>query len=162
MGHGFDDQGSRYDGDGNLRNWWTEQDREEFKKRTATLIDQFNGFQVFDDLNVNGELTQGENIGDLAGLTIAYRAYKISLDGKEPPVLDGFTGDQRFFLGWSQAWKSKSTEEAMRNQVLTDPHSPAEFRVNGPLSNMPEFLAAFAVQEGDGLYLPPEQRVKIW
>ncbi len=162
MGHGFDDQGSRYDGDGNLNNWWTDQDLEEFKKRTGSLVDQFAAFQVFDDLNVNGELTLGENIGDLSGLTIAYRAYQISLDGKEAPVLDGFTGDQRFFLGIGQAWKFKATDEAMRNRVQTDPHSPAEFRVNGPLPNMPEFYAAFDVQEGDGMYLPPDQRVKIW
>ena len=162
MGHGFDDQGSRYDGDGNLDNWWTEQDLEEFKKRTGALVDQFAEFQVFDDLNVNGELTLGENIGDLSGLTIAYRAYQISLDGKEAPVIDGFTGDQRFFLGIGQAWKFKATDEAMRNRVQTDPHSPPEFRVNGPLPNMPEFIAAFDVQETDGMYLPPEQRVKIW
>lgn len=162
MGHGFDDQGSRYDPDGNLRNWWTDQDLEEFKKRTGVLVDQYAAFQVFDDLNVNGELTLGENIGDLSGLTIAYRAYQISLGGKEAPVLDGFTGDQRFFLGIGQAWKYKSTDEAMRNRVQTDPHSPPEFRVNGPLPNMPEFVAAFDVREGDGMYLPPEQRVKIW
>jgi putative endopeptidase len=162
MGHGFDDQGSRYDGDGNLNNWWTEQDLEEFRKRTEKLVDQYAAFQVFDDLNVNGELTLGENIGDLSGLTIAYRAYQISLDGKEAPVLDGFTGDQRFFLGIGQAWKFKATDEAMRNRVQTDPHSPAEFRVNGPLPNMPEFYAAFNVREGDGMYLPPEERVKIW
>jgi len=162
MGHGFDDQGSRYDGDGNLNNWWTEQDLEEFKKRTGSLADQFAAFQVFDDLNVNGELTLGENIGDLAGLTIAYRAYQLSLDGKEAPVIDGFTGDQRFFLGIGQAWRFKATDEAIRNRVQTDPHSPPEFRVNGPLPNMPEFVAAFDVQETDGMYLPPEQRVKIW
>jgi endothelin-converting enzyme/putative endopeptidase len=162
MGHGFDDQGSKYDGDGNLRNWWTEQDREEFEKRTAKLIDQFNRFKVFDDLNVNGELTQGENIGDLSGLTIAHRAYMISLNGAEPPVLDGFTGDQRFFLGWGQAWKFKATEETARNLVLTDPHSPPKFRVDGTLPNMPEFVAAFDVTEGDGMWLPPEDRVKIW
>jgi endothelin-converting enzyme/putative endopeptidase len=162
MGHGFDDQGSRYDGDGNLNNWWTEQDLEEFKKRTGSLVDQFARFQVFEDLNVNGELTLGENIGDLSGLTISYRAYQISLDGKEAPVLDGFTGDQRFFLGIGQAWRFKATDEAIRNRVQTDPHSPPEFRVNGPLPNMPEFVAAFSVQEGDGMFLPPEQRVKIW
>jgi len=162
MGHGFDDQGSRYDGDGNLNNWWTEKDLDEFQERTGSLVDQFNEFAVFDDLNVNGELTLGENIGDLSGLTIAYRAYQISLDGEEAPVLDGFTGDQRFFLGIGQVWKFKATDEAMRNRVQTDPHSPPEFRVNGPLPNMPEFLAAFDVQEGDGMYLPPEQRVKIW
>jgi len=162
MGHGFDDQGSKYDGDGNLRNWWTEQDLEEFKQRTGALVNQFARFQVFDDLNVNGELTLGENIGDLSGLTIAYRAYQISLDGKEAPVIDGFTGDQRFFLGIGQAWRFKATDEAQRNRVQTDPHSPPEFRVNGPLPNMPEFVAAFDVQETDGMYLPPEQRVKIW
>jgi len=162
MGHGFDDQGSRYDGDGNLKNWWTEQDLEEFKKRTGSLVDQFARFEVLDDLYVNGELTLGENIGDLSGLTIAYRAYQISLDGQEPPVIDGFTGDQRFFLGIGQAWRFKATDEAIRNRVQTDPHSPPEFRVNGPLPNMPEFLAAFEVQEGDGMYLPPDQRVKIW
>jgi endothelin-converting enzyme/putative endopeptidase len=162
MGHGFDDQGSKYDGDGNLHNWWTDEDREKFKERTQALVDQFASFQVFDDLNVNGELTLGENIGDLAGLTIAYRAYKISLDGKEAPVLDGMTGDQRFFMGIGQVWKYKATDEATRNRVLTDPHSPPEFRVNGTLPNMPEFVAAFDVQEGDGMYLPPEDRVKIW
>jgi putative endopeptidase len=162
MGHGFDDQGSRYDGDGNLNNWWTDQDLEEFKERTGALVDQFARFQVFDDLNVNGQLTLGENIGDLSGLTIAYRAYHMSLDGKEAPVLDGFTGDQRFFLGIGQVWRFKATDEAMRNRVQTDPHSPPEFRVNGPLPNMPEFYAAFDVQEGDGMYLPPEERVKIW
>ncbi|MCG6950692.1 MAG: peptidase M13 [Acidobacteria bacterium] len=162
MGHGFDDQGSKYDGDGNLKNWWTDEDREKFAERTGALVDQFGRFQVFDDLNVNGELTLGENIGDLTGLTISYRAYQLSLDGEEAPVLDGMTGDQRFFMGIGQVWKTKSTDEALRNQVLTDPHSPAEFRVNGPLPNMPEFVAAFDVKEGDGMWLPPEERVKIW
>jgi len=162
MGHGFDDQGSKYDGDGNLENWWTDEDRERFEERTGALVDQFAKFQVFDDLNVNGELTLGENIGDLAGLTIAYRAYTISLNGKEAPVLDGMTGDQRFFMGIGQVWKYKATDEAMRNRILTDPHSPPEFRVNGTLPNMPEFVAAFDVKEGDGMYLPPEERVKIW
>jgi endothelin-converting enzyme/putative endopeptidase len=162
MGHGFDDQGSKYDAEGNLRNWWTDSDRAEFKERTQALVDQYAEFKVFDDLNVNGELTLGENIGDLAGLTIAYRAYQLSLDGQEAPVMDGLTGDQRFFVGIGQVWRSKSTEEAMRNRVQTDPHSPPEFRVNGPVRNMPEFVAAFDVQEGDGLFLPPEERVKIW
>ena len=162
MGHGFDDQGSKYDGEGNLENWWTDEDREKFKERTQKLVDQFARFQVFDDLNVNGELTLGENIGDLAGLTISYRAYQISLNGQEAPVLDGMTGDRRFFMGFGQVWKFKATEEAMRNRVMTDPHSPPEFRVNGTLPNMPEFLGAFDVQEGDDMYLPPEERVKIW
>jgi putative endopeptidase len=162
MGHGFDDQGSKYDADGNLRNWWTEQDLAEFKKRTQALVDQYAAFEVFDDLNVNGELTLGENIGDLSGLTISYRAYQMSLGGQEAPVLEGMTGEQRFFVGIGQVWKYKATEEAMRNRVATDPHSPPRFRVLGPLPNMPEFHAAFDVQEGDGMYLPPEQRVKIW
>lgn len=162
MGHAFDDQGSKYDGDGNLRNWWTDADRAAFEARTGALVDQYARFEVFDDLRVNGELTLGENIGDLAGLTIAYRAYKKSLAGREAPVLDGMTGDQRFFLGIGQVWKYKATEEATRNRVATDPHSPPRFRVNGTLPNMPEFVAAFGVKEGDGMYLPPEQRVKIW
>ncbi|MBD3851008.1 MAG: peptidase M13 [Acidobacteria bacterium] len=162
MGHGFDDQGSKYDGEGNLENWWTDEDREKFTERTQTLIDQFAKFEVFDDLNVNGELTLGENIGDLAGLTISYRAYQISLNGKEAPVLDGMTGDQRFFMGIGQVWRYKATDEAQRNRVMTDPHSPPRFRVNGTLPNMPEFVAAFNVQVGDDMYLPPEDRVKIW
>jgi len=162
MGHGFDDQGSKYDGEGNLENWWSDEDRENFKERTQKLVDQFAGFQVFDDLNVNGELTLGENIGDLAGLTISYRAYQISLNGKEAPVLDGMTGDQRFFMGFGQVWRYKATDEALRNRVMTDPHSPPRFRVNGTLPNMPEFLAAFDAQEGDDMYLQPEDRVKIW
>jgi endothelin-converting enzyme/putative endopeptidase len=162
MGHAFDDSGSRYDGEGNLRKWWTDEDHAEFKERTQALVDQYAEFQVFDDLNVNGELTLGENIGDLAGMTIAYRAYQLSLEGMEAPVLDGMTGDQRFFLGYGQVWKYKATDEALRNRVMTDPHSPPEFRVNGTLPNMREFAAAFEVQEGDGMYLPPEARVKIW
>ena len=162
MGHGFDDQGSKYDSEGNLNNWWTDEDLAEFKKRTQALVDQYAEFQVFEDLNVNGELTLGENIGDLSGLTIAYRAYQMSLDGQEAPVIDGMTGDQRFFLGIGQVWRYKATEEATRNRVQTDPHSPPEFRVNGPVPNMPEFAAAFDVKEGDALYLPPEERVKIW
>ncbi len=162
MGHGFDDQGSKYDPDGNLRNWWTDSDRAEFEERTASLVDQFARFQVFDDLNVNGELTLGENIGDLAGLTIAFKAYQLSLDGREAPVIDDMTGPQRFFMGIAQVWRYKATEEATRNRVATDPHSPPRFRVLGPLPNMPEFHEAFAVEEGDGMYLPPEERVKIW
>lgn len=162
MGHGFDDQGSRYDGDGNLRNWWSENDLKEFKTRTSALVEQYNNYKVFDDLHVNGELTLGENIGDLAGVTIAYKAYKLSLDGKEAPVIDGLTGDQRFFMGFAQVWKSKKREQAMRNQVETDPHSPGNFRALGSLSNMPQFYEAFDVKEGDGMYIAPEKRVKIW
>ncbi|REL35157.1 M13 family metallopeptidase [Thalassotalea euphylliae] len=162
MGHGFDDQGSRYDADGNLRNWWTENDLAEFQKRAANLVEQYDGYQVFEDLNVNGKLTLGENIGDLSGVTIAYKAYKASLNGKEAPVIDGLTGDQRFFMGYAQIWRSKIVEKSMRNRVATDPHSPGEFRALGSLSNMDEFYQAFDVKEGDAMYIAPEQRVKIW
>ncbi len=162
MGHGFDDQGSKYDAEGNLRNWWTENDLAEFKKRGANLVAQYAGYKVFDDLSVNGELTLGENIGDLSGVTIAYKAYKASLNGKEAPVIDGLTGDQRFFMGFAQIWRSKIVEESMRNRVATDPHSPGEFRALGSLSNMDEFYEAFDVKKGDAMYLPPEERVKIW
>jgi putative endopeptidase len=162
IGHGFDDQGSTFNGDGELKNWWTEQDREEFKKRTAALVAQYNEFKVFDDLNVNGEFTLGENIGDLGGLGIALKAYKMSLNGKEAPVIDGFTGTQRVFLGYAQAWLGKAREESLRMQVNTDPHSPGLFRVNGVVRNIPEFYEAFGIKPGDSLYLAPEQRVKIW
>ncbi len=162
VGHGFDDQGSTFDGDGVMRNWWTKKDNEEFKKRTGALVAQYSGFKVFPDLNVNGEFTLGENIGDLGGLTIALKAYNTSLNGKPAPVMDGFTGEQRVFIGWGQAWLSKSTNEALRNQVATDPHSPAKFRVNGVVRNIPEFYTAFNVKPTDSLYLAPEKRVKIW
>ena len=162
IGHGFDDQGSTFDGDGVLRNWWTDQDREEFKKRTAKLIEQYDQFAPFEDLHVNGEFTQGENIGDLGGLSIALLAYKLSLDGEEAPVLDGYTGEQRVFIGWAQGWRGKSRDEAMRVQINTDPHSPRQYRVNGVVRNIPEFYEAFDVTESDELYLAPEDRVEIW
>ncbi|MDO7086346.1 M13 family metallopeptidase [Pseudocolwellia sp. AS88] len=162
MGHGFDDQGSKYDDKGNLRNWWTEADLKAFKERADNLVSQYSNYAVFDDLNVNGELTLGENIGDLSGVTIAYKAYKASLNGKEAPVIDGLTGDQRFFMGYAQIWRSKIVEKSMRNRVATDPHSPGEFRALGSLSNMPEFYDAFNVKEGDKMYIAPENRVKIW
>lgn len=162
MGHGFDDQGSKYDGDGNMRNWWTEDDLAAFKMRTDNLVAQYSDYAVFDDLNVNGELTLGENIGDLSGVTIAYKAYKTSLNGKTAPVIDGLTGDQRFFMGFAQVWRGKMVEKSLRNRVATDPHSPAEFRALGSLSNMPEFYRAFDVKAGDAMYIAPEKRVKIW
>jgi len=162
MGHGFDDQGSKYDAKGNLRNWWTEQDLAEFSKRTKTLVEQYDDYHVFDDLTVNGKLTLGENIGDLSGLTIAYKAYKTSLNGKEALIIDGLTGDQRFFMGYAQIWRAKIVEKSMRNRVATDPHSPAEFRALGSLSNMDEFYEAFDVKKGDAMYIAPEERVKIW
>ena len=162
IGHGFDDKGSTFDGNGVLRNWWTDQDREEFEKRTAKLIEQYDQFAPFEDLHVNGEFTQGENIGDLGGLSIALLAYKLSLDGEEAPVLDGFTGEQRVFIGWAQGWRGKSRDEALRVQINTDSHSPRQYRVNGVVRNIPEFYEAFDIAETDALYLAPEDRVKIW
>ncbi|MBR9729156.1 M13 family metallopeptidase [Shewanella intestini] len=162
MGHGFDDQGAKFDGDGNMRDWWTKQDFKEFSARAKQLVEQFDGYAVFDDLNVNGKLTLGENIGDLSGVTIAYRAYKKSLHGKPAPVIDGLTGDQRFFIGFTQIWRSKIKEASLRNQVATDPHSPEKFRTLGPLSNTPAFYKAFNVKPGDAMYVAPEKRVKIW
>ena len=140
----------------------TDEDRAEFEKRTAKLVEQYNAFQPFDDLHVNGEFTLGENIGDLGGLSIALKAYQMSLDGAEPPLIDGYTGEQRVFLGWAQVWRRKYRDEELRRRIATDPHSPAEFRVNGIVRNVPEFYTAFDVQEDDALYLPPEERVKIW
>ena len=162
MGHGFDDQGSKYDGDGNLKSWWTDADREAFDKRGQQLSDQFSQYEPVEGLNINGDLTLGENIGDLAGLTIAYEAYKMSLEGEESPVLDGFTGEQRVFIGWAQVWRGKYREEAVREQVMSDPHSPAEYRVNGTVVNVPAFYEAFDLKEGDELFVPAEQRVTIW
>jgi putative endopeptidase len=162
IGHGFDDQGATFDGDGVLRNWWTPKDLSEFKKRTNALVAQYNSFKVFPDLSVNGTFTLGENIGDLGGLSIAMKAYKTSLEGKPAPVMDGFTGEQRVLIGWAQAWLNKANDQSLRNQVGTDPHSPAKFRVNGVVRNIPEFYEAFKVKPGDSLYLAPKERVKIW
>ena len=162
IGHGFDDQGSTFDGDGVLRDWWTETDKSEFKNRTNALVAQYDAFKVFDDLNVNGSFTLGENIGDLGGLSIALKAYQMSLNGKEAPVMEGFTGVQRVFLGWGQAWRDKARDKALRVQVGTDPHSPAIFRVNGVVRNIPAFYQAFNVEDKNELYLPQEERVKIW
>ncbi len=162
MGHGFDDQGSHYDGTGNMRNWWTEADLQEFEKRTQGLVDQFDGFEVLDGLHINGQLTLGENIGDLSGLSISHRAYRMSLAGTQGPVIDGYSGEQRFFLGFGQVWRGKYTEEELRNRVATDVHSPTEFRALGSLANFTPFYEAFGVQESDAMYLPPAKRVKIW
>ncbi|MGI9270221.1 MAG: M13 family metallopeptidase [Woeseiaceae bacterium] len=162
IGHGFDDQGSTADGDGVLRNWWTDADRAEFLKRTGRLVEQFNSFKPFDDLAVNGEFTQGENIGDLGGISIGLLAYKMSLEGKEAPVIDGFTGEQRVFLGYAQVWRGKDRDEMLRQRIAMDPHSPAQYRANGAVRNVPEWYEAFDVQEGDALYVAPEERVKIW
>lgn len=162
IGHGFDDQGSKYDGMGNLRSWWTDQDRAAFDVLGKKLVTQFNQFEPIEGQNVNGELTLGENIGDLAGVTIGYKAYHMSLEGKEAPVIDGLTGDQRFFMGYAQVWRSKMREDSQRAQLLSDPHSPGEFRVNGIVGNVDAFYQAFDVKEGDAMYLKPEDRVQIW
>ncbi|WP_407446068.1 M13 family metallopeptidase [Rhodococcus sp. (in: high G+C Gram-positive bacteria)] len=164
IGHGFDDQGAKYDGDGNLENWWTDSDREEFGKRTAQLIAQYDTFEpkALPGHHVNGKFTIGENIGDLGGLSIALKAYAIALDGRPAPVIDGLTGLQRVFFGWAQVWRTKVRDEEALRRLAVDPHSPPEFRCNGVVRNIDEFYRAFDVQEGDGLYLDPSERVKIW
>lgn len=162
IGHGFDDQGSRYDAKGELRSWWTDEDREAFDKFGDRLAAQFDQYEPLPGINVNGRQTLGENIGDLAGITAAYHAYLISLDGKEAPILDGFTGPQRFFLGRAQGRRFKRTEESLRQRLLSAPHSPMALRVNGMIRNMDEWYETFGVEEGDALYIAPEDRVKIW
>ena len=160
--HGFDDQGRKYDGYGNMREWWTEEDSERFDERAQVVIDQYSEFVPIDTLHLNGELTLGENIADIGGLTVSFNAYKLSLNGEESTVLNGFTGEQRVFFGWAQVWRSLFREEALRERILTDPHSPGKYRVNGVMNNMPEFYETFDVKEGDGHYLPEDERVKIW
>ena len=162
IGHGFDDKGSTFDGDGALRNWWTDDDRAEFERRTGKLIEQYSAYQPFDDLSVNGEYTLGENIGDLGGISIGLLAYNMSLDGEESPVIDGFTGAQRVFLGYGQVWRNKYRDDLLRLLIGTDPHSPSMYRANGAVRNVPEFYEAFDVGDDEALYLPPEERVKIW
>ncbi len=164
MGHGFDDQGSQYDGTGNLRDWWTAQDQANFKTLQDKLAAQYDAFCPFDDGKtcVNGRLTMGENIGDLGGLSLAYRAYKLSLNGKPDKVIDGFTGDQRFFMAWAQVWRSQTREAQARQYLIVDPHSPEQFRTNGIVRNFDEWYKAFDVKPGDKLYLAPKDRVRIW
>ncbi len=165
IGHGFDDQGSKYDGDGALQSWWTDDDRAAFEQRTKSLIDQYSALspaQLDESNKVNGELTIGENIGDLGGLGIAYKAYKLSQQGKEPAVIDGFTGEQRFFLSWAQAWRTKGRDEIVIQRLATDPHSPPEFRCNQIVRNLDPFYEAFGVTDSDALWLDPADRVRIW
>jgi len=162
ISHGFDDQGRLSDGKGVLRDWWTEKDADEYNKRADMLVDQYNQFSPIDTMKVNGRFTLGENIGDLAGMTIAFTAYQMALNGKPSPVIDGFTGDQRFFLGWGQIWRRKYRDDELRNRLLTDPHSPSEYRCNGIVANLESFYTAFGVKAGDKLYRGADQRVKIW
>ena len=164
MGHGFDDQGSKSDATGELRNWWTDADRAEFDKRGDKLVEQYNKFCPLDDgaTCLNGRLSLGENIGDVGGLSLAYRAYKLSLGGKEDKVIDGLTGDQRFFIAWAQVWRAQSREDAMRQRIRLGPHSLEQFRTNGVVRNMDAWYDAFGITADDPMYLPPEQRVRIW
>ena len=162
ISHGFDDQGSQYDGDGNLRDWWTKEDHKNFAAKTRMLVEQYNAFSPVPGYHVNGELTLGENIADNSGLAIAYKAYHLSLGGKEAPVIDGLTGDQRLYMGFAQVWRSKTREAQAIAWLKSDPHSPARFRTDGTLANQPAFYTAFGVKKGDRMYLPPDQRVTIW
>jgi endothelin-converting enzyme/putative endopeptidase len=163
IGHGFDDQGRQFDGSGRIRDWWTEETAAEFEARTAAFGAQYDAFEPIPGLHVNGELTMGENIGDLGGLEMAYSAYRRYVaEHGEPPVIDGLTGDQRFFLSWAQVWRGLIRENALRERILTDPHSPAEYRANGPVRNIDAWYQAFGVEPGDAMYIPPEQRVRIW
>jgi len=162
ISHGFDDQGAQYDGDGNLRDWWTKADHKNFAAKTKMLVEQYNQFTPLPGYHVNGELTLGENIADNSGIAIAYKAYKLSLNGKEAPVIDGLTGDQRFYMGFAQVWRMKMREAAQIQQIKTDPHSPGQFRANGPMRNQPGFYEAFGVKQGDKMYLAPKDRVIMW
>ena len=162
IGHGFDDQGSAFDANGVQRDWWTADTKAKFLTKTAALNAQYDKYCPLPDACISGALTTGENIGDLGGLIMAYTAYKQSLGGKEAPVLDGLTGDQRFFLAWAQVWRAMSREDNMRNMLATDPHSPPEFRVNGVVPNIDEWYTAFNIQPTDKMYIPPEKRVRIW
>jgi predicted metalloendopeptidase len=162
VSHGFDDQGRKFDGDGALRDWWTAGDGQKFQQRADQLAGQYSAFSPIAGMSVNGQLTLGENIGDLSGLAVSCKAYRRSLAGGEAAVLEGFTGDQRFFIGWAQVWARKYRDDELRKRLLTDPHSPSEYRVNGIVRNMTQFDRSFDVKPGDKLYLPPDEMVRIW
>ncbi|HCR66619.1 MAG TPA: M13 family peptidase, partial [Oceanicaulis sp.] len=165
IGHGFDDNGRRYDSEGRLRDWWTEETNSRFEERSSVLAEQYDGFCPIDDMCVSGRLSMGENIGDLGGLQMAYTAWRDYVDevyGGEAPVIDGLTGDQRFFLGWAQVWRNLYTDDALRAQLVQGPHSPPQYRINGVVRNLDAWYEAFGVTEEHELYLPPEQRVRIW
>ena len=162
ISHGFDDQGCKYDGDGNLKNWWTEADQAAFEKLTSRLVTQYEGYEALPNKKLNGRLTLGENIADLSGMAIAFKAYRISLGGKDGPVLDGYTSSQRFFLGWGQIWRRKYRDAELLNRLVTDPHSPSHFRGNGPVTNLDAFYDAFNLKPGDKLFKPKAERIQIW
>jgi endothelin-converting enzyme/putative endopeptidase len=163
MGHGFDDQGRKFDATGHLRDWWTKPTADSYTGRAQKLVAQYGGYEPIPGARINGQLTLGENLGDLGGIEAAYQAYRryVAQHG-EPPVIDGLSGDQRFFLAYAEAWRQKRREGAVRQQLLTDPHSPAQFRVNGIVRNLDAWYKAFDVKPGDKLYLPPEERVHVW
>jgi putative endopeptidase len=162
VSHGFDDKGSQYDADGNLRDWFTKEDHAKFAAKTKALVAQYSAYEPVHGYHVNGELTLGENIGDNSGLAIAYKAYQLSLSGRSAPTIGGFTGEQRFYLGWVQVWRGKVREDEAIERIKTDPHSPPAVRGTAPLVNQPGFYSAFGVNAGDKMYLPPDQRVAIW
>ena len=162
ISHGFDDKGSQYDGQGNLRDWWSAEDRARFAAKTRVLVAQYAAFVPVPGYTLNGELTLGENIADNSGLEIAYKAWRASLGGKAAPVIDGLSGDQRFFYGFAQVRRGKARDEALLRQIKSDPHSPNEFRVTGSVRNHPAFYSTFDVKPGDSMYLAPQERVSIW
>jgi len=162
IGHGYDDQGKEFDETGKIRNWWTPETNAKFQEAIAKFAAQYNVFCPLEGACVNGNFTMGENIGDLGGLEMAYTAYKISLGGREAPVIDGFTGDQRFFMAHAQVWRAIQRDDALRNQMLSDPHSPAAARGSIPERNVDAWYAAFGVKEGDKQYIAPADRVRIW
>ena len=160
--HGFDDEGRQFDAQGNLKDWWTEADSKKFTEKSQILVKQFSNYVAVDTLHLNGNLTLGENIADLGGLTIAYAAFQKALAKHNPGNIDGLTPEQRFFMSWAEVWRSSERPEFLSQMVMTNPHSPSRFRVNGPLSNMPEFYKAFSIKEGDPMYRPENERAKIW
>ncbi|MDX1939848.1 MAG: M13 family metallopeptidase, partial [Saprospiraceae bacterium] len=162
MTHGFDDQGRQYDKDGNLSGWWTDEDAEKFNAKAQVVANQYNEFTVLDSLHVNGQLTLGENIADLGGVTLAYEAFKLTEQGKSNEIVNGLTPDQRFFMGYANIWRIKNRPEFAAMLINVDVHSPEKWRVNGPLTNFEPFYAAFGVKEGDKMYRAPSERAKIW
>jgi predicted metalloendopeptidase len=162
ISHGFDDEGSRYDAQGNLSNWWTEDDRKAFEALTGRLVAQFEEYEPLPGRKLNGKLTLGENIADLSGMAIAHKAYRLSLGDGEGPVIDGYTSSQRFFLGWAQIWRRKYRDDELARRLVVDPHSPSLFRANGPVRNLDAFHEAFNVRPGDKMFKPKEERIQIW